>query len=85
MNEEELDEHQKYMEEVRNSYKVPFSCPGCSSVMYNWDTKFFYKSGTCSNCYINYIEDRNIKDEILKNRDLLYGYIKEKIKEKNKK
>lgn len=69
---------------LRNEFKVPMGCYCCGKLMENWDTKFFYRHGTCSDCYINYIEERNLPESLLKDRKALIDHIKSKIEEKNK-
>lgn len=68
---------------LRNEFKVPMGCYACGKLMENWDTNFFYRHGTCSECYINYIEGRNLNEELLINRKELINHIKSKIEEKN--
>lgn len=69
---------------LRDEFKVPMGCYACGKLMENWDTNFFYRHGTCSECYINYIEERNLPEDLLKDRKKLVEHIKVKIEEKNK-
>lgn len=45
---------------TRQELRMPLSCKACGTFMYNRDTKYFYISGVCADCHINYIEDRNL-------------------------
>lgn len=71
------------VQQIRDQYKVPIACPACNKLMYNWDTKFFYRHGVCADCTVDYIEDRTIDPEIYNNRSKLLLYVKEMIEEKN--
>lgn len=73
------DREEKISQELRDEYKVPFTCPACGLLMYNWDTKYFYRYGVCSNCSINYIEDRELSEALIKNRPGLLEYVKNSI------
>lgn len=75
----------KFTQEQRDEFKVPFACHACNTLMYNWDRRWFYRRGVCASCSINYIEDRDLPEELLKNRPKLLEYVKEKIEERNKK
>jgi hypothetical protein len=71
-------------EKLRNEFKIPMGCYACGKLMENWDSNFFYRHGTCSECYINYIEGRDLSKELLEDRSELIKYIKCKVEEKNK-
>lgn len=76
---------EKISQELRDQYKVPFSCPGCGTLMYNWDTKYFYRYSVCADCTIEYIEDRQLPEDLVKDRASLLSYVKTKVFEKQKK
>ncbi len=76
---------EKISQELRDQYKVPFSCYACGCLMYNWDNSAFYKYGVCSDCSINYIEDRELPENLFRDRVALLEYVKTKISEKTKK
>ena len=39
--------------------KIPFWCPKCKKIIEPIDYDKIYKFGTCSECFINFIEDRH--------------------------
>lgn len=61
--------------------RVPFSCPACSKLMMNIDDASFYRFGVCITCEIDWVEGREIPNEIRTNRKSLTRWIKEKIEE----
>lgn len=81
---EERKEQEEY-ENLRQSHRMPLACPACGSLFYNWDKSFYYRHGVCADCTIEYIEGRNLDEDLLRNREELAKYIKQKISEKNKK
>lgn len=69
-------------EEIRDRYKVPFSCHACGKLMNNWDTQFHHRYGVCGDCAVDYVEERDLSPELLKDRPALLKYVKEAIQEK---
>ncbi len=69
---------------VETQHRVPFSCPGCSKLMMNIDDAPFYRLGVCVSCEIDWVEGRNLPDEIRCDRQALVRWVKEKIEEKQK-
>ena len=45
-------------QELRNSLKVPFSCPLCKLIMRGKSTQTYFKYGVCVNCTIQFVEGR---------------------------
>lgn len=81
---EEIQANKEY-EETRRRYRMPLSCPACGSLFYNWDKQFYYKYGVCADCSIDYIEDRDLPHDLIRDWDRLLAYVKQKISEKEKK
>lgn len=78
-------EGQKEKDEIQNwrdQYKVPLACYACNKLMYNFDNKPFYRYGCCQECFINWIDERDLDENLLKDRARLLAYLKEKIEEK---
>lgn len=71
-------------QELREKYQVPAGCPTCGRLMTNWDHKPFFAFGVCSNCEIEWVRDRKLDPELVRNRDRLRSHILEKIEEKAK-
>ena len=72
------------LQKIRDEYKIPFGCHACGKLMYNFDNKPFYRHGVCQECFINWIDERDLPEELLKNRADLLAYVKEKIEQKKK-
>lgn len=70
--------------DLRQQYKVPYKCPACIQLIDNWDTKYWYLYGVCSNCFINYLDGRNLSDEIMRSQLKAQAYVIEQIKIKEK-
>lgn len=71
-------------QELREKYQMPVDCPGCGRLMSNWDNKPFFTFGVCSNCQIDWIKGRSLDPDLLKSREKLTNYVKQKIEEKAK-
>ncbi len=69
-------------QDLRDLYKVPLGCPACNKLMYNWDTKFFYRHGVCADCTVDYIEDRDVPEAVKNHRKALLQFVKDGIEEK---
>lgn len=48
-------------QEIRNKYKVPFSCPLCKRIMRGKSTQTYFKHGVCIDCTINFVEGREAR------------------------
>lgn len=71
------------MQSIRDMYKMPFACYACNKLMYNFDNKPFFRYGVCQECFISWIDGRDLSEDLLRDRAGLLAYIKEKIEEKN--
>lgn len=74
--------HDQGWEELRDTYKIPFGCHACGKLMYNWDKQFFYRYGVCADCTVDFVEDRDLPAELLRDRKQLLDYVKKSIEEK---
>ena len=72
------------MDELRNEFKVPWTCPACNQLMMNWDDKFWYQKGVCCDCTINFVEGRKLDPALLKDRKALLEYVKKCFNAKKK-
>jgi hypothetical protein len=70
------------MQKLRDQYCVPSCCRACGNLMFNWDNKYFYKNGVCCECTINWIEGRDLPEDVLKSRDSLVKYVLDCIQQK---
>lgn len=70
-------------DDIRKESIIPAFCPACSKLMDNWSAKNYFKNYVCSDCFITYIEGRDISDEIRKDKYKIQEYVKNKIKENN--
>lgn len=77
-------ERDREFQDLRDEFKIPFACYGCNKLMENWDDKYFFKYKVCSKCAINYIEDRDLDPELLKDRNRVLDHVKEMIKKSQK-
>ena len=75
----------KIDQKERSRNIVPWACHACGFLMYNWDKTPFYRYGVCSDCSINYVEDRDLPENLIRDRDKLIEYVKEKVAEKKEK
>lgn len=69
-------------DDFKKELRMPISCKVCNKFMMNWDTKFFYSSGVCADCHINYIEGKESEMTTIAER---VEYCKKMIQEKQDK
>jgi hypothetical protein len=67
---------------LRDKYKMPYKCDCCSKFMEHVDDMYFYRWGVCSDCAINYLEDRQNLEHLKFNKDEAQSYVKSKIEQK---
>lgn len=70
----------KREESWKQEARVPIACPACGKFLYNIDTQYIYKKGVCADCYVTWIEDRDLS-HLKSNKDYI-NYCKDKIEEK---
>lgn len=73
---------QEWNEELAKE-RPPVVCPACKQGFDRWSTAAWYRNQVCSDCSILYLEDRELPEWALKNRDTRLEYVKQKIAEKN--
>lgn len=69
-------------QKVRDEYKIPYKCPCCEKYMEHIDDSYFYRWGVCSDCSINYLEDRQNLEHLKFNKKESQAYVSLKIQEK---
>lgn len=67
----------------KQALRMPIGCHACGKFMTNWDTSFFNRHGVCSECFVNYLDGRDLPD--LKRSEDKIAYCKSQVKEKQQK
>lgn len=71
-------------QEMRYRDMIPYKCPACENFMQNLDDSYFFKWGVCSECAINYLEDRSSTEHLKHKKKESQEYVKLQIENKNK-
>lgn len=62
--------------------RTPIICPACGEGIDVWAMNSYYRHSVCTDCAINYLEDREFPEGFFKNREARQEYVKQKIAEK---